>query len=133
MCPLKSSNPFPLGYNFRLLSRFGLHPSIWEFLHFLKDEEALVSHRITHLGGGSGLTASTMVYSGMQSKRVAITKQKHLLHLENLFNSKSIGLKEYLKSASSMGGKAVGENTTNLNQAYEHEQLVENENENEHY
>lgn len=91
-----------------------------------------MSHRITHLGGGSGVTASTMVYSSLQSKRSAVTNQKHLLHLENLFNSKSIGLKEYLKSASSMVGKAVGENTNNLNQAHAYEQLVENEDENEH-
>jgi hypothetical protein len=103
-------------------------------MHFLKDEEALVSHRITHLGGGSGITASTMVYSTMQSKRMAVKNQKHLLHLEDLFNSKSIGLKEYLKSASSMVGKAIGvnTNTNNPDQVPTDVHIVENEDENEH-
>ncbi len=106
-----------LGYNFQLLTRFGLHPSIWEFMHFLKDEEALVSHRITHLGGGSGITSSTLVYSTMQSRRKADKKKKHLLNLADFFVSKSIGLKEYLKSASLMIGKVVRQNANNLDQA----------------
>ncbi len=100
-----------LGYNFRLFTRFGLHPSVWEFLHFLKEEETTVSHRITHLGGGSGITSSSLIYSNMQSKRRADNNKNHLLNLEYLFNSKSIGLTEYLKSASLMVGKIVGQNT----------------------
>jgi hypothetical protein len=52
----------------------------------LKDEEALVSHRITHLAGGSGFSASTLVYSLMQSKRRAESNRKHLLNLEDLFS-----------------------------------------------
>ncbi|CAF5011388.1 unnamed protein product, partial [Rotaria sp. Silwood1] len=75
------------------------------------DEEALVSHRITHLGGGSGIRSSTLVYSIMQSRRRADKNKKHLLNLEDLFISKSIGLKEYLKSASLMIGKIVGQST----------------------
>jgi hypothetical protein len=58
---MKTNNALE-GYIFRLFSRFGLHPSIWEFIHYLKDEEALVSHRITHLGGGNGITSSTLIY-----------------------------------------------------------------------
>ncbi|CAF0810125.1 unnamed protein product [Didymodactylos carnosus] len=127
---MKTNNSLE-GYNFRLLTRFGLHPSIWEFMHFLKDEEALVSHRITHLGGGSGITSSTLVYSSIQSRRKADKKQKHLLHLEDLFASKSIGLKEYLKSASFMVGKVVGQNTNtnNVDQASADVHSVEDENE----
>jgi CRISPR/Cas system CSM-associated protein Csm5 (group 7 of RAMP superfamily) len=100
-------------------------------MHFSKDEEALVSHRITHLGGGSGITASTMVYSTMQSKRTAVKNQKHLLHLEDLFISKSIGLKEYLKSTSAMVGKLVGQNTNTNNSDPVHTDvhLAEDENE----
>ncbi|CAF3418260.1 unnamed protein product [Rotaria socialis] len=110
---MKTNNSLE-GYNFRLLTRFGLHPSIWEFMHFLKDEEALVSHRITHLGGGGGTTSSTLVYSSVQSRRKVNKHRKHLLNLEDLFVSKSIGLKEYLKSASLIVGKAVAQNT-NIN------------------
>jgi hypothetical protein len=106
---MKTNNALE-GYNFRLFSRFGLHPSIWEFIHYLKDEEAQVSHRITHLGGGSGITSSTLIYSLMQSKRKAKKNAKHLLHLEELFDSGIIGVKEYLKSASSMVGKMSSEN-----------------------
>ncbi|CAF4471508.1 unnamed protein product, partial [Rotaria sp. Silwood2] len=111
---MKTNNSLE-GYNFRLLMRFGLHPSIWEFLHFLKDEEALVSHLITHLVGGSGITSSTLVYSIMQ------------------FISKSIGLKEYLKSASLMVGKIVGQSTNEktYDQATANEYLLEDEDEND--
>jgi hypothetical protein len=77
----------------------------------LKEEETTVSHRITHLGGGSGITSSSLIYSNMQSKRRADNNKNHLLNLEYLFNSKSIGLTEYLKSASLMVGKIVGQNT----------------------
>ena len=72
-----------LGYSCRLFTRFGLHPSIWEFIHFLKNEEAIASHRITHLGGGSGITSSSLVYSAMQSRRNAEKQNKHLSNLEN--------------------------------------------------
>jgi hypothetical protein len=51
----------------------------------------------------------------MQSIRKADKKQKHLLHLTNLFTSKSISLKEYLSSASLIVGKVVGQNTTTNN------------------
>ncbi len=98
------------GYNFRLFSRFGLHPSIWEFLHYLKEEEALISHRITHLGGGGGITSSSLIYSLIQSKRKAKQSKKHLLHLEEVFDSGIIGIKEYLKSASVMVGKMPSQN-----------------------
>ncbi len=76
----------------------------------LKDEEALVSHRITHLCGGSGIASSTLIYSLMRSKRKAKPNKKHLLHLEDLFDSGIIGVKEYLKSASSMVGKMPSQN-----------------------
>lgn len=129
-----SFNDFPfLGYNFRLLSRFGLHPSIWEFLHFLKDEEAIVSHRITHLVGGSGITSSTLIYSLMQSKRRADKNKNHLLNLEHLFASKSIGLPQYLKSASFLVGRVVGHNSNSNdnNQANADVHLVEDEDTND--
>ncbi|CAF1373196.1 unnamed protein product [Adineta steineri] len=93
---MKTNNSLE-GYNFRLLTRFGLHPFIWEFLHFLKDEEALVSHRITQLKEG-------------QTKI-----KKHLLNLEHLFTSESIDLKEYLKSTSFMVGKIERQNITAIN------------------
>ena len=80
-----------------------------EVFSFLKDEEALVSHRLTHLGGGNGITSSTLTYSIMQSRRRANKNKKHLLNLKDLLTSKSIGLKEYLKLASSMVGKVVGQ------------------------
>lgn len=65
---MKTNNSLE-GYNFRLFTRFGLHPSIWKFIHYLKDEERLVSHRITHLGGGSGISSSTLAFSLLQSKK----------------------------------------------------------------
>ena len=116
-----------------MLTRFGLHPSIWEFFHFLKDEEALVSHRLTHLGGGDGITASTLIYSIMQSRRRADKSKKHLLNLEDLFTSKSIGLKEYLKSASRMVGKIVGQsiNVKNVDRTTTDGYLLEDEDEND--
>jgi hypothetical protein len=46
----------------------------------------------------------------MQSKRKAKKNAKHLLHLEELFDSDIIDVKEYLKSASSMVGKMSSEN-----------------------
>ena len=97
------------GYNCRLLNRFGLHPSIWEFIHYLKYEESLVSHRIKHLGGGAGGTSSTLVYVLMQAKKKSKEKQKQLKCLHDLYYLNSIGLKQYLVSASLMVGKVVGQ------------------------
>ncbi|CAF3578325.1 unnamed protein product, partial [Rotaria sp. Silwood2] len=71
-------------------------------------KEALASHRITHLDGGSGI-------------------------ISNLFISKSIGLEEYLKSASLMVGK-IGGQTTNektYDQATANQYLLEDEDEDE--
>ncbi len=93
-CFLQFFNFIVLGYNLRLLHRFGLHPSIWEFIHYLKDEEALVSHRITHLGGGGGITSGTLVYVHMQSKSKATETEKQLIRLQDLYYSNFIGLKE---------------------------------------
>jgi hypothetical protein len=113
------------GYNFRLFTRFGLHPSIWEFIHYLKDEETLVSHRITHLGGGSGITSSTLIYSTMQSKRKAKKNQRHLSNLEELFDSGLIGIKEYLTSAFFLVGQMSGQNYGNDEVADEVELLTD--------
>jgi hypothetical protein len=99
------------GYNFRLLNRFGLHPSVWEFLHYLKYEEALVSHRLTHLGGGDGITSSTLVYTHIQSKSKAKEHEKQLIRLQDLYYSNFIGLKQYLTSVSLMVGRTPGQNT----------------------
>ena len=76
-----------------------------------------------------GTTSSTLVYSLMQSRRRADKSRKHLLNLEDLFSSNSITLKEYLKSASAMGGKVVGHNkeTSNDDQADTNELLPEAE------
>ena len=41
----------------------------------------------------------------MQSKRKSKANKKYLLHLEDLFDSGIITVKEYLKSASSLVGK----------------------------
>ena len=95
----------------------------------MKDEEALISHRVTHLGGGSGITSSTIIYSNKQCRRKAEKNKKHLMKLEYLFESRSINLKEYLKLASSLVGKMIGEhtNTDNVDQTAEDENLVMNE------
>lgn len=63
-------------------------------MHYLKDEEALISHRITHLGRCNGITSSTLICSLMQSKAKAKQNKKHLLNLEELFDSGIIGIKE---------------------------------------
>lgn len=55
-------------YNYRLSSRFGLHPSVWEFIHYLMHEETLVLHRITCLGVGSDSTTTILVYLLRQSR-----------------------------------------------------------------
>jgi len=56
-----------------------------------------------------------------------------LLNLEDLFTSKSIGLKEYLKSASLLVGKVVGPGTNakTVDQATANGYLVEDEDEND--
>ena len=84
---------------------------------------------MTHLGGGSGNTSSTLIYSLMQSKRRANTDKNHLLNLEHLFVSKSIGLPQYLKSAASLVGRVVGNNSNSNgnNQANAGVDLVEDE------
>jgi hypothetical protein len=76
----------------------------------LKDEEALISHRITHLGGGGRITSSTLIYSLIQSKRKAKQSKKHLLHLEEPFDSGIIDIKKYLKSAYVMVRKMPSQN-----------------------
>ena len=65
---------------------------------------------ITHLGGGSGVTSSTLIYSRMQSKTKAKQNKKYLLHLEELFDSGIIDMKECLKSTSHMIGKMSSRN-----------------------
>lgn len=107
------------GYNYRLLNRFGVHPSIWQFIHYLKNEESIVSHRITHLGGGAGAASSTLVYVHMQGKQKTKETQKQLKRLHDLYYSNSIGLKQYLVSASLMVGKVVGQdkNANNTSEA----------------
>jgi hypothetical protein len=67
----------------------------------------------------------------MQSRRRADKNDKHLLNLEDLFSSKSIGLQEYLKSASAMVGKIVGNNlnTNSIDQANADICFVEQEDE----
>ena len=107
---LKTNNA-PEGYNYRLFSRFWFtHPLIWEFIHYLEDEETLVSQRMTHLSGGSGITMSTLTYSVMQSKRKAKENKKYLMHLEHLFDEGIIGVQKYLKSASSLVGRMPSQN-----------------------
>ena len=51
-----------------------------------------------------------MIYSLIQSKAKAKQNKKHLLHLEELFDSGIIVIKEYLKSASRMVGKMSSRN-----------------------
>ena len=46
----------------------------------------------------------------MQSKRKAQANKKHLSHLEELFDSGVIGVKEFLTSASFLVGKMPGQN-----------------------
>ena len=41
-----------LGYNNRLQYRFGIHPQLWPFIHFLKVEESLVMMRVTQIRNG---------------------------------------------------------------------------------
>jgi hypothetical protein len=118
-----------LGYNFRLLNRFGLHSSIWEFIHYLKHKEALVSHRIAHLGGDGGITSSTLVYVLMQAKSKAKENEKQLLHLQDLYFSNFIGLKRYLTSVPSRVGKVVGlyTNTNSVDRTGANAHSVNNE------
>ncbi|CAF3409185.1 unnamed protein product [Rotaria sp. Silwood2] len=115
---LMNNTPSTDRYNFRLLNRFGLHPSIWEFIHYLKHEEALVSHRIIHLDGGGGITSSTLLYVLMQAKSKAKENEneKQLIRLQDLYYSNCIGLKQYFTSVTLMVGK-VAEKCTNANSA----------------
>ena len=67
-----------------------------------------VLHRITHLGGGGGFTSSTLVYILMQARSKAKENEKQLKHLQELYYSNFIGLKQYLVSVSFMVGKVTG-------------------------
>jgi hypothetical protein len=69
----------------------------------------------------------------MQSRRRADKNTNHLLNLETLFTSKSIGLKEYLKSASLMVGKIAGQSTNvnGVDRTAADEYLIQDEDEND--
>jgi hypothetical protein len=69
----------------------------------------------------------------MQSRRRADKNTNHLLNLEALFTSKSIGLKEYLKSASLMVGKIAGQSTNvnGVDRTAADEYLIQDEDEND--
>ncbi|CAF2925773.1 unnamed protein product [Rotaria sp. Silwood2] len=41
------------GYNNRLQHRFGAHPQLWSFIHFLKGKEALVMMRTAQIQSGN--------------------------------------------------------------------------------
>ncbi len=42
-----------------------------------------MSHRITDLGGGGGITSSTLVYALIQSKNKAKENEKQLIRLQD--------------------------------------------------
>jgi hypothetical protein len=49
-------------YNNRLQHRFGTHPQLWNFIHFLKSEESLVMMRTRQMQSGT-YRDKTMLFS----------------------------------------------------------------------
>ena len=90
-----------LAYNNRLQYRFGLHPSVWSFIHFLRNEESLVMMRTEQIKSGNSRDKSLGSSIGHERARI---KTKQLKNLARLYTINTIGLKQYVNSLSCFVG-----------------------------
>ncbi|CAF0848187.1 unnamed protein product [Didymodactylos carnosus] len=91
-------------YNNRLQHRFGIHPRLWSFIHFLKGEESLVMMRTTQIRSGNYQNKTIPFALGNQRAR---KKKKQLKNLSRLLELGTINLKQYLTSLSFFVGDSV--------------------------
>ena len=94
-----------LAYNNRLQYRFGIHPPLWSFIHFLQHEESLVLMRTIQIRNGN-YRDKALPFS-MANERAG-KKTKQMKNLALLYGVGSIDLKQYLKSLSSFVGDFSG-------------------------
>ena len=94
-----------LAYNNRLQYRFGVHPRLWSFIHFLQQEESLVLMRTMQIRSGN-YRDKALPFSMVNEQ--AAKKTKQLKNLALLYAVGSIDLKQYLKSLSSFVGNVSG-------------------------
>ncbi|CAF2592455.1 unnamed protein product [Rotaria sp. Silwood2] len=100
------------GYNNRLKYRFGIHPQLWPFIHFLKAEESLVMMRATQIRNGI-YRYKTMPFSANNERLRKKTKQ--LKNLSRLFQLGSISLNRYITNLSTFVGEAAKKKKKNNN------------------
>jgi hypothetical protein len=93
-----------LGYNNRLQHRFGVHPQLWVFIHFLKGEESLVMMRAAQIRSGNYRYKAMPFSTGNERLR---KKTKQLKNLSRLFELGMIGLKQYITSLSFFVGESA--------------------------
>ncbi len=93
-----------LGYNNRLQYRFGVHPQLWSFIHFLKGEESLVMMRASQIRNGNYRYKAMPFSDGNERSR---KKTKQLKNLSRLFQLGAIDLKQYITNLSSFVGESA--------------------------
>ncbi|CAF0928726.1 unnamed protein product [Rotaria sordida] len=112
-----------LGYNNRLQYRFGVHPQLWSFIHFLEGEESLVMTRASQIRSGNYRHKAMPFSNGNEVLR---KKTKQLKNLSRLFQLGAIDLKQYITNLSSFVGEPATKqkkknnhinNTTTVNNA----------------
>ncbi|CAF1354279.1 unnamed protein product [Rotaria magnacalcarata] len=92
------------GYNNRLQYRFGIHPRLWSFIHFLKGEESLVMMRVVQIRNGI-YRNKALPFSACNERLAKKTKQ--IKNLSRLFEYGSITLTQYITNLSAFVGEAA--------------------------
>ena len=80
-----------LAYNNRLQCRFGVHPSLWSFIYFLRQQESLLMMKIVQIRSGNSRDKA-MSFSTEHER--ASTKTNQLKNLARLYTINAIGLKQ---------------------------------------
>jgi hypothetical protein len=98
---------YGLGYNNRLQHRFGAHPSLWSFIHFLKGEQSLVMMRMEQIQAGDfRMQALPFSFGNERGSK----KTKQIKNLWRLFKIGKITLNKYITNLSCFVGDST--NTT---------------------
>ncbi|CAF3027632.1 unnamed protein product [Rotaria sp. Silwood2] len=92
------------GYNNRLQYRFGIHPQLWSFIHFLKGEESLVMMRAVQIRNGI-YRNKALPFSACNEHLAKKTRQ--IKNLSRLFEYGSITLTQYITNLSAFVGEAA--------------------------